>query len=59
MYQRKRNMSRFYFKINSNYEKQAILLMIPNEGKEGWYFLPVKKLSILLKEIPSKIHGDF
>ena len=52
-------MSRFYFKINSNYEKQAILLMILNEGKEGWYFLPVKKLSTLLKEIPSKIHGDF
>ena len=59
MYQRKRNMSRFYFKINSNYEKQTILLMIPNEGKKGWYYLAVKKLSTLLKRIPWKTHGDF
>ena len=26
-------------KINSNSEKQIILLMIPNEEKEGWHFL--------------------
>ena len=30
-------------KTNSNFEKQIILLMIPNEEKEGWYYLAVKK----------------
>ena len=29
-------------KINSNCEKQLILLMIPNEEKEGWHYLSVK-----------------
>ena len=33
-----------------NCEKQIILLMIPNKGKEGWYYLVVKKLSPLLHE---------
>ena len=32
-------------KINSNFEKQIILLMISNEEKEGWHCLAVKKLS--------------
>ena len=41
-------------KITSNCEKQIILLMIPNEEKEGWHYLAVKKLSTLLKH-----HGDF
>ena len=42
-----------YFKvytsnINSNYEKQNILLMVP-KNKKGWHYLAVKKLSKLLK----------
>ena len=36
-------------KINSNYEKQIVLLMIRNEEKEGWNYLAVKELSILLR----------
>ena len=46
-------------KSNSNCEKQMILLMIPNEEKEGWHYLAVKKLSTLLRGITSKHHGDF
>ena len=46
-------------KINSNFEKQIILLMIPKEEKEGWHYLAVKKLSTLLRGIKSKHHGDF
>ena len=30
-------------KINSNCEKQIILLIIPDEEKEGWHYLAVKK----------------
>ena len=30
-------------KINSNCEKQIILLMIPNKEKEGWHYLAVRK----------------
>ena len=33
--------------------------MIPNEEKEGWHYLAVKKLSTLLRGITSKHHGDF
>ena len=33
--------------------------MIPNEEKEGWHFLAVKKLSTLLRGITSKHHKDF
>ena len=33
--------------------------MIPNEEKESWHFLTVKKLSALLKEITSKHDDDF
>ena len=36
-------------KHNSNHEKQAILLMSPNEEK--WRYLAVKKLSGLLRGI--------
>ena len=43
-------------KINLNCEKQIILLMIPNEEKEGWHYFAVKKLSTLLHGITSK-HG--
>ena len=34
-------------KIDSNSKKQIILLMIPNEEKEGWHYLAIKKLSAL------------
>ena len=40
-------------------EKQIILLMIPNEKKEEWHYLAVKKLSALLYRKTSKHHGDF
>ena len=45
--------------VNSNCEKQIILLMIPDEKKEGWHYLSVKKLSPLLRTITSKHDGDF
>ena len=35
-------------KINSNCEKQIILLMIPNVEKEGWHYLAIKELSTVL-----------
>ena len=38
-------------KIYSNCEKQIILIIIPNEEKEGWHYLAVKKLSTLLRRI--------
>ena len=46
-------------KIYSNSEKQIILLMIPNEEKEEWYYLAVKKLPTSLRGRTSKHHGDF
>ena len=46
-------------KINSNCEEQIILLIIPKEGKEGWHYSAVQKLSTLLRGITSKHHGDF
>ena len=45
-------------KHNSSHEKQAILLMISNGGKQ-WHYLAVKKLSALLRAITSKHYGDF
>ena len=52
--------SAFISKLNSTREKQIILLMIPNEEKEGrWHYLAVKKLSALLHRITSKNMGDF
>ena len=38
-------------KHNSTLEKQIILLMIPNEEKEGWHYLAVKILPALLHRI--------
>ena len=49
----------FISKINSNWEKQIILLMIPNEEKEGWHYLAIKRLSTLLRGITSEHHSDF
>ena len=51
-------MPSLYFKVNSNCEKQIILLMIPNEVKEDCHYLAVKKLSELLRGITSKHNGD-
>ena len=51
--------SAYIAKHNSTREKQIILLMIPNEEKEGWHYLAVNKLSALLRGITSKHHGDF
>ena len=42
-------------KINSDCQKQVILLMIPNEEKESCHYLAVKRL----REIISKHRGDF
>ena len=44
--------------ISEHVKKQIILLMIPNEEKEGWHYLAVKKLSALLRGITSKRKGD-
>ena len=46
-------------KINSNCEKQTILLMVLNKEKEGWNYLAVKKLSTLLRAITLKYNGNF
>ena len=46
-------------KINSNCEKQITLLMIPNEEKERWHDLAVKKLFVLLNGLPSQHKSDF
>ena len=32
--------------------------MIPNQRKEGWHYLPVKKISTLLRRITSKHHSN-
>ena len=42
-------------KHNLNHENQILLLMIPNG--EGWDYLAVKKLSVLLRGIISKHAG--
>ena len=44
-------------KHNSSWEKQVVLLMIPNE--EGWHYITMKKLPLLLREITSKHQGNF
>ena len=46
-----------YFRLifqNITREQQIILLMIPNEEKEGWHYLAVKKLPALLHKKTSK-----
>ena len=44
-------------KHNSNREKEVILLMFPNGDR--CHYLVVKKLSALLRGIPSKNNDDF
>ena len=46
-------------KIDTNCQKQIILLMIPNEEREGWHYLAVKRLSALLRGITSNNNGGF
>ena len=48
---KKRNMSSLYLKTNLNCEKQITLLMIPNNERERWHYIAVKKLSALLHGI--------
>ena len=38
-------------------ENRIILLMVPN--REGWFYLAVAKLSVLLRQITSKTNDDF
>ena len=47
----------YVLKHNSNHEKQVVLLMIPNE--EGWHYITIKKLPLLLRGITSIHQGDF
>ena len=58
LYAKKQNTySAYVSKHISNCEKQVILLMILNG--EGWHYLAVKKLLVLLRGITSKYHSDF
>ena len=57
MLKKKKTYPAYVSKHNSNREKQAIFLMIPNG--EGWDYLAVKRLSTLLRGITSKHLGDF
>ena len=60
LYNKQKETLPAYFSNNKlTREKTIILLMIPNEEKEGWHYLPVKKLSTLIRGITSKHHGDF
>ena len=46
-------------KINSNCEKQIILLMIPNKENRRLALSDTKKISVLIRGIASKHHGNF
>ena len=56
---RKKTCPAYISKINTNSEKQIILLMTPTEEKENWYYLAAKKLSTLLRRTTSKHDGNF
>ena len=61
MLQKKKYVQHFS-RTNSNCEKQVILLiMIPNEEKEGWYYIAVKKVQkiYIIKSNGIKNRGDF
>ena len=55
----KKKSTAYVPKIILNCGKKKILLMIPNEEKQSWHYLSVKKLSALLRETTSKHDGDF
>ena len=60
MYAKKEKLYAAYVsKHNWNREKQVILLLILNGEGQKWHYLAVKKLSALLRGIPSKYDGDF
>ena len=40
----------YILEITSNCEKQIILLMIPNEGKDDWHYVAVKKTICIIKK---------
>ena len=46
-------------KINSDCEKQIILLIIPNEEKECWHYLAIKKTICVIKRNNLKHQVDF
>ena len=46
-------------RINSNHEKQIVLLILQKEEKEAWHYLAIKKLSVLLHGITLKHIVDF
>ena len=54
---KKKKIDRTYVSKHNPNRKKQIFLMIPNG--EGWHYLPVKKLSVLLRGITSKYLGDF
>ena len=54
---KKKTYLAYVSKRKSNFEKQVILLMIPNE--ENWHYLAVRELSALLRGVTSKHHSDF
>ena len=58
-YMLKQTCPAFISKINSNCEKQTILLIILNDEKESCHYIAVKKLSTLLHGITSKHKGNF
>ena len=35
-------------KVNSNCEKQIIILMIPNEEQEGWHYLSCSRKTVYI-----------
>ena len=57
-FKEKEACSAYISKINANCERQTIILMIPNEEKEGWHYLSVKKLGALLRRITLKHAKD-
>ena len=57
MYIKEKEISPAYFsKINLICAKQIILLMVPNEEKEDWHYLAIKKTIYIINPIP---HGLF
>ena len=53
---KKKTYPAYVSKHNLSREKQVISLMILNG--EGWYYIAVKQLPALLKEITPKNHSD-
>ena len=58
MLKKKKYILLMFQNITQTVKKQFILLMISN-GEKQWTYLVVKKVSVLLRGITSKHHGDF